>query len=117
MGSSVSESGELALVHSHLLRQRVNQPNASTGPDTSRLPLLLPPDRQDLCRRSGLPGSPPDCCLTSYVPGMSRHYPYSFHIWDSEWGHLTIKMAGHPPFGAQVMLNGHEYVACRASGR
>jgi hypothetical protein len=39
---------------------------------------------------------------------------YSFHIWDSEWGHITIKMAGHPPFGAQVMLNGHEYVACRA---
>ena len=29
-------------------------------------------------------------------------------------GHITIKMAGHPPFGAQVMLNGHEYVACRA---
>ncbi len=29
-------------------------------------------------------------------------------------GHLTIKMSGHPPFGAQVMLNGHEYVACQA---
>jgi hypothetical protein len=40
---------------------------------------------------------------------------YSFHIWDPEWGHITIKMAGHPPFGAQVMLNGHEYVACRAT--
>lgn len=39
---------------------------------------------------------------------------YSFHIWDPEWGHITIKMAGHPPFGAQIMLNGHEYVACRA---
>jgi hypothetical protein len=25
-----------------------------------------------------------------------------------------IKMSGHPPFGAQVMLNGHEYVACQA---
>ena len=24
-------------------------------------------------------------------------------------------MAGHPPFGAQVMLNGHEFVACRAT--
>jgi hypothetical protein len=23
-------------------------------------------------------------------------------------------MSGHPPFGAQVILNGHEYVACRA---
>src|SRR5262245_37371623 len=39
---------------------------------------------------------------------------YSFHIMDPDWGHLTIKMAGHPPFGAQVILNGHEYVACRA---
>jgi hypothetical protein len=36
---------------------------------------------------------------------------YSFHIIDREWGHFTIKMSGHPPFGAQVMLNGHEYVA------
>lgn len=36
---------------------------------------------------------------------------YSFHIMDPEWGHLTIKMAGHPPFAAQVILNGHEYVA------
>ena len=40
---------------------------------------------------------------------------YSFHIWDSDWGHITIKMSGHPPFGAQVILNGHEYVACRAT--
>ena len=39
---------------------------------------------------------------------------YSFHIMDPEWGHITIKMAGHPPFGAQIILNGHEYVACRA---
>ena len=33
---------------------------------------------------------------------------------DPTWGHLTIKMSGHPPFGAQVILNGHEYVACAA---
>jgi hypothetical protein len=39
---------------------------------------------------------------------------YSFHIMDPEWGHITIKMSGHPPFGAQVILNGHEYVACAA---
>ena len=31
---------------------------------------------------------------------------------DPTWGHVTIKMSGHPPFGAQVILNGHEYVAC-----
>ena len=43
---------------------------------------------------------------------------YSFHILDPEWGHMTIKMSGHPPFGAQIILNGHEYVAAtaRASG-
>jgi len=38
---------------------------------------------------------------------------YSFHIIDPDWGHITIKMAGHPPFGTQIMLNGHEYVACQ----
>ena len=39
---------------------------------------------------------------------------YSFPIMDPTWGHLTIKMSGHPPSGAQVILNGHEYVACPA---
>jgi hypothetical protein len=41
-------------------------------------------------------------------------YHYSFHIMDPAFGHLIIKMAGHPPFGAQVILNGHEYVAVAA---
>jgi hypothetical protein len=39
---------------------------------------------------------------------------YSFHVMDPEWGHMTIKMSGHPPFGAQIILNGHEYVAATA---
>jgi hypothetical protein len=39
---------------------------------------------------------------------------YSFHIWDAEWGHVIIKMSGHAPFGAQFILNGHEYVAAQA---
>jgi hypothetical protein len=39
---------------------------------------------------------------------------YSFHIIDPLWGHVTIKMSGHPPFGAQVILNGHEHVAAMA---
>ena len=43
-------------------------------------------------------------------------YHYSFHIMDPAFGHLTVKMSGHPPFGAQVMLNGHEYVAIAAQG-
>ncbi len=32
---------------------------------------------------------------------------YSFHIMDPDWGHVTIKMSGDPPFPAQVILNGH----------
>jgi hypothetical protein len=39
---------------------------------------------------------------------------YSFHIMDPVFGHVTIKMSGHPPFGAQVIRGGHEYVACQA---
>jgi len=41
-------------------------------------------------------------------------YHYSFHIMDSVFGHLVIKMSGHPPFSAQAILNGHEYVAVAA---
>jgi len=33
---------------------------------------------------------------------------------DPAFGHLVIKMSGHPPFGAQVILNGHEWVAIAA---
>ena len=40
---------------------------------------------------------------------------YSFHIRDPDWGHIVIKLSGHPPFPAPVMLNGHEYVARQAS--
>jgi len=35
---------------------------------------------------------------------------YHFHIIDPDWGHITIKMSGHPPFGIQLILNGHEWV-------
>jgi hypothetical protein len=47
-----------------------------------------------------------------------KPYPYvnhySFHIMDPDWGHVTIKLCGHPPFSAQIVVNGHEYVACQA---
>jgi hypothetical protein len=39
---------------------------------------------------------------------------YSFHILDRDWGHVTIKISGHPPFPVQVILNGHEWVARHA---
>ena len=52
------------------------------------------------------------------IRNLERKYAYInhfyFHIMDPDWGHVTIRMAGHPPFGAQVILNGHEYVSRRA---
>ena len=39
---------------------------------------------------------------------------YYFHIIDPDWGHITIKLCPHPPFPAQIILNGHEYVAIQA---
>jgi hypothetical protein len=37
-----------------------------------------------------------------------------FHLLDPHWGHVTIRMCGYPPFGAQVILNGHEWVERQA---
>ena len=39
---------------------------------------------------------------------------YAFQIMDPEWGHVVVQVSGHAPFRATVMLNGHEYTACRA---
>lgn len=41
---------------------------------------------------------------------------YYFHILDPQWGHVTIRLCGHPPFPALIMLNGHEWVE-RTAGR
>ncbi len=41
---------------------------------------------------------------------------YHFHFMDAEWGHAIIRMCGYPPFGAQIILNGHEWVE-RAAAR
>jgi hypothetical protein len=54
--------------------------------------------------------------ITSLEKKREHVYHYSFHIMDPAFGHLTVKMSGHPPFGAQVILNGHEYVAVAAQG-
>jgi len=39
---------------------------------------------------------------------------YQFHILDRQWGHLMIRMSGHPPFGIHVAVNGHEWVQRQA---
>jgi hypothetical protein len=36
-----------------------------------------------------------------------RHF--FFHLIDREGGQVTIRMCSYPPFGAQVILNGHEW--------
>lgn len=41
-----------------------------------------------------------------------NHYP--FNLMDPEWGHVTVKMSGHPSFGIQDLLNGHEWVERQA---
>ena len=40
---------------------------------------------------------------------------YFFHIMDPDWGHVVVRMSSHPPFGAQIILNGHEYVSGQAA--
>jgi len=54
-----------------------------------------------------------------HIQNIVRKYPfvnhYYFHIMDPDWGHVTIRMSGHPPFGAQIILNGHEYIAAQAA--
>jgi hypothetical protein len=52
--------------------------------------------------------------ITNIKTKSSYVNQYSFHILDPEWGHLTIKLCPHPPFNAQVILNGHEHVARQA---
>jgi hypothetical protein len=39
---------------------------------------------------------------------------YHFHLIDREWGHVTIRMSGHPPFGRQINVNGPEWVQRQA---
>lgn len=50
---------------------------------------------------------------------ISSHYGFInhffFHILDPDWGHVVVRMSSHPPFAAQVILNGHEYVSRQAA--
>jgi hypothetical protein len=39
---------------------------------------------------------------------------YYFQILDPDWGHVMVRMCGYPPFGAQIVLNGHEWVQRQA---
>ena len=57
-------------------------------------------------------------------PGVRKHElaeqyrpPDPFHLLDKDWGHLPLTVSGHPPFGLQVLLNGHEGGERRARQR
>ena len=39
---------------------------------------------------------------------------YYFQIIDPEWGHLVVRLCGYAPWGAQVIVNGHEWVERQA---
>ncbi|MCJ7702020.1 MAG: hypothetical protein MUO62_10585 [Anaerolineales bacterium] len=55
------------------------------------------------------------------IRNLARNYRfinhYFFHIMDPVWGHVTIRMSGHPPFSANIILNGHEYVSRLAASQ
>jgi hypothetical protein len=61
-----------------------------------------------------------ECSDTGKIRSIHHKNPmpwvnhYHFHIIDEQWGHVTIRVNSHPPFPAQIMLNGHEFVGCRA---
>ncbi len=42
---------------------------------------------------------------------------YHIHLMDPDWGHVTVRICGYPPFGAQVIANGHEWVERQARKR
>ena len=44
---------------------------------------------------------------------MVNHY--YLHIIDRHWGHISVKISGHPPFGASISLNVHEWVQRQAA--
>jgi hypothetical protein len=39
---------------------------------------------------------------------------YYFQIIDPEWGHVVVRLCGYAPWGAQVIVNGHEWVERQA---
>jgi hypothetical protein len=47
-----------------------------------------------------------------------RQWPYVkhdyFHLIDADWGQVTLRMCGYPPFGTPGILNGHDWVERQA---
>ena len=87
---------------------------SSTDPRTQTLPGVPDSGREGHGARLGGEHK------RSRRPHLTRKTPwpyvnhFHFHIIDKDWGHLTFKLSGDPPFGLQVMLNGHEWLERRA---
>jgi hypothetical protein len=48
---------------------------------------------------------------TAQWPYVQHYY---FQILDPEWGHVVVRLCGYAPWGAQVIVNGHEWVERQA---
>jgi hypothetical protein len=55
-----------------------------------------------------------DLCRPDSWPHVQHYY---FQIMDPDWGHLVVRLCGYPPWGAQVILNGHGRVERLAQKR
>jgi hypothetical protein len=87
---------------------------------------LLPKDPQFrgvfavLVGRAPAPVWRVQCSAQGKIVNISHQDPwphvqhYYFQIVDPDWGHVMVRICGYPPFGAQVVLNGHEWVQRQA---
>lgn len=55
-------------------------------------------------------GTITDICREKPWPFVKH---YHFHLMDKNWGHVIVRIGGYPPYGVQVILNGHEWVERR----
>jgi hypothetical protein len=52
-----------------------------------------------------------DLCRAQQWPHVQHYY---FQIIDPQWGHVVVRLCGYAPWGAQVIVNGHEWVERQA---
>jgi hypothetical protein len=52
-----------------------------------------------------------EVCRARQWPHVQHYY---FQIIDPQWGHVVVRLCGYAPWGAQVIVNGHEWVERQA---
>jgi hypothetical protein len=55
-----------------------------------------------------------ELCRTAQWPYVQHYY---FQIIDPKWGHVVVRLCGYAPWGAQVIVNGDEWVERQARTR